>query len=185
MALFSAHIVRQAYVAKVAKGDQVVLNRYRHFVNRDYDEIVVAMTVDSIPQGLSSAFDVFKQLPALRLPDLANNTYLATDTGKKVYIRDYVPPTPDGTGAKFIFPRQLPDGTPLLDAADRQLRFQTTRFRIKAPDQNQEIAESYGGSRPSISAAYAQEIRSLKTDNVTVDATFDIPKLMIKGELDY
>jgi hypothetical protein len=185
LALFSAQIVRQAYVAKVAKGDQRIFSRYRNFVNRDYDEIVVAMTVDSVPQGLSSVFDVYKQLSSLRLPELINNTYLATDTGKKVYIKDYIPPTPDGTGAKFIFPRRLPDGTPLITSAEESVRFQTTTFRIKAADMNQEIANSYGGSRPTISEAYAMETRSLKTDIVTVDGTFRVSRLMVKGALDY
>jgi hypothetical protein len=185
LALFSAQIVRQAYVATVAKGDQRIFNRYREFVNRNYDEIVVAMTIDSIPQGLSSVFDVYKQLSSLRLPDLVNNTYLATDTGKKVFIKDYIPPTPDGTGAKFIFPRWLPDGTPLITALEKSVRFQTTTFRIKEADMNEEIANSYGGSRTSGSAAFAQETRSLKTDIVTVDGTFRVPRLFVKGALDY
>ena len=104
----------------------------KDFATRDTgDEIILAWTLDSKPKRTDGLMDLERQLHALNLGELNNNTFIATDTGKKVYIKDYIQPTPDGTGAKFIFPRNLEDGTPLIGPDVKTLRFQTKRFQIK------------------------------------------------------
>jgi hypothetical protein len=132
ISLFSSRPVRQAYVALMAKGDAVRFEKMKDFATRDTgDEIILAWTLDSKPKRTDGLMDLERQLHALSVGELANNTFLATDTGKKVYIKDYIQPTPDGTGAKFVFPRNLEDGTPLIGPDVKTLRFQTKRFRIK------------------------------------------------------
>jgi hypothetical protein len=181
IAVFSSRTVRQAYIAMVADGDQAKFEQYEDFVTRDYDEIVLAMTVDSVPRGLSSVFDLNSELQSLRTPDLANNTYLSSDDGRKVYIKEYFPPSPDGTGAKFVFPDTLPDGSPFITDETRKIRFQTKEFRIKEIDP-QAQAE---GIPVRATREFVDDTRNLKTDVVSVDATFDLRKMSIKGERDY
>jgi hypothetical protein len=55
------------------------------------------------------------------LQSLKTTTYLERKDGKRVALIDYRPPTQDGMGAKFIFPRLL-DGQPFLDANSGELR---------------------------------------------------------------
>lgn len=130
--LFSSRPVRQAYAALIAKGDAAKFDKMKDFANRDFgDEIVLSWTLDSKPKGVSTIFDLDKRLHSLSLAELKNDTFLATDTGKKVYIKDFVPPTNDGTGAKFIFPRVLDDGSPLLAEGVKSVKFQTIRFKLK------------------------------------------------------
>jgi hypothetical protein len=36
---------------------------------------------------------------------LKNNTYLENNDGKRIFLQEYIAPTNDGMGAKFVFPR--------------------------------------------------------------------------------
>ena len=56
---------------------------------------------------------------------LKANTWIETSSGKRVKISEYVPPRPGGLGALFIFKRNNPNCSPILAAADKELRFQT------------------------------------------------------------
>jgi len=181
IAVYSSRTVRQAYIALIADGDQDKFREYEEFVARDYDEIILAITVDSVPRGLSSVFDLNAEMQALRTPDLINNTYLTTDDGNKVYLKEYIPPTPDGTGAKFVFADRLPDGSPFITPATRKFRFQTKEFRIKEIDP-QAQAE---GIPVRATREFVDETRNLKTDVVSVDATFELKNMAIRGERDY
>ncbi|NLI47974.1 MAG: hypothetical protein GX414_12785 [Acidobacteria bacterium] len=179
--LFSARAVRQAYVALIAQGDQNRLARYRDIATRDYpDEIVVSLTVDSKPKGVSAVFDVERALHNLSLPELRSNTFLATNSGKKVYIKDYLAPTPDGSGAKFIFPRYADDGVPLVTRDDTTLRFQTTKIKIKSLSDLEEDE-----NRPSENVAYVLSTRTLIQNEMEIDATFMIAKLLLNNRLDF
>jgi hypothetical protein len=130
--LFSARPVRQAYATLIAKGDKARLEKLKDFAERDFgDEIVIAWVIDSKPKGATSVFDLDRELRALAVGELQNDTYIASSSGKKLFIKDFIPPTADGTGAKFIFPRTMPDGTPFLTAADKSFRFQTRKFKMK------------------------------------------------------
>ena len=87
LSLFSAHLVRQAYVALAAKGDIRKFNKYRDFIEHEYDEIVVALTLDSIPAGASTLLEIRNQLEKLATAELVSQTYLATDSGKKIFLK--------------------------------------------------------------------------------------------------
>jgi len=131
ISLFSSRPIRQAYVALAAKGDKEKLERFKDFATREInDEIILSWQVDSKPKGVSSVIEMMKQLNDLSSTILKNNTFLATNTGKKVFLKDYRKPSPDGTGAKFIFPRTLEDGTLLITENDKSVKFQTKRFTI-------------------------------------------------------
>lgn len=65
------------------------------------------------------------ELMALQLPDLLRETFLSTQTGRRVEILRYDRPSLDMLGAKLYFSRTLPDGRPLITDKDRELRFET------------------------------------------------------------
>jgi hypothetical protein len=52
-------------------------------------------------------------------------TSLATNTGKRAELADYQPPGTKQPGAMYFFPRNLPDGTPLIKDGDQELLFET------------------------------------------------------------
>lgn len=66
-----------------------------------------------------------KEFLKLQIQTLAQSTFLSTENGKRVSISGYKPPAWDRLGAKFYFPRRLPDGRLLISAGDVQLRFET------------------------------------------------------------
>jgi hypothetical protein len=73
------------------------------------------------------------ELSKVDVSELLKSTSLATNTGKRAMLSRYEPPGADRLGAKFYFPRTLPDGTPLLRAGDKELVFeaQINKTRIK------------------------------------------------------
>ena len=130
--LYSARPVRQAYAALAAKGDAAKLEKLKDFAEGDFgDEITVAWVFEPKVKGKPPASDLDAELLALTPAELAKDTFLVTDTGRKVALKDYIPPTATGSGAKFIFPRNLPDGTPLLTGSEKTLAFQTKRLQTK------------------------------------------------------
>lgn len=52
-------------------------------------------------------------------------TRLATNAGKRAELADYRPPGTKQPGALYLFPRNLPDGTPLVTDSDKELLFET------------------------------------------------------------
>jgi len=66
-----------------------------------------------------------EKLINLKTSDLAGKTYLSTKSGRKVGLLRYEPPGNDRLGAKLYFARKLPDGSPLLTEADKEIQFET------------------------------------------------------------
>jgi hypothetical protein len=65
------------------------------------------------------------QLASLELSDLVKATLLSTKNGEKTPLVRYEQPAGDNLGAKFYFPRLLPDGHPFVTLKDEELRFET------------------------------------------------------------
>lgn len=62
--------------------------------------------------------------------DFLQATCISVQSGKCIHLDHYEQPGKDALGAKFYFPRLLPDGRPLVTSADKQLRFES-RIRGK------------------------------------------------------
>jgi hypothetical protein len=77
--------------------------------------------------GIQSSQEVFcsDDLSDVDQSKLVAITSLTTNTGKRVDLTNYRPPVTKGPGALYYFPRKLPDGTPLVAAADKELLFKT------------------------------------------------------------
>jgi hypothetical protein len=121
----SARPIREA-LARVIEAAQKPPNpqlsaQLKGFVARSFDDyIVVSVTYDTKDPRFAN---VPKQAFAAAVPaTLKVTTYLDRNDGKRVFLSDYQPPSNDGLGAKFIFPRNV-DGKPFLSSDFSQVRF--------------------------------------------------------------
>jgi len=130
--LFSALPVRQAYVRMLQ-----IANHYSELppsrrlaldartapaltldVSRD---IIVSIEFDSNDRQM--ALEVDRQLRVAQSEQLKQQVYLISEHFNRLELKDYIRPDPDGTGAKFIFPRTI-DGEPIVGKNDRELAFE-------------------------------------------------------------
>lgn len=63
--------------------------------------------------------------------DLTNSAKLITNSKRKVSLFNYKPPGPDWLGLLLFFPRDLPDGKPLIAPSDKGLYFEAQINRKK------------------------------------------------------
>ena len=131
VAFLSAKPVRAAFIRLIElqhpETPAAKVAELRTFIDRDFGEhVVVAVLLEgtnkarqkSVMQEISAAD---AEALTLLLNQLKTTTYLERKDGKRVALMDYRPPSQDGMGAKFIFPRML-DGQPFLDANSGELR---------------------------------------------------------------
>jgi hypothetical protein len=119
--LLSAKPIRQAFARSVAMKNPQLMEKLRAFADQKSDQwIVVAVDYDSTDQRFSGrAMQTFNSDIT---GTLKNNTYLETKDGKRVFLHDYIAPTKDGMGAKFVFPRTV-DDKPFVNSDSGYLRF--------------------------------------------------------------
>ena len=158
-------IVRRLMSAKDARIQGDVLKRF--IEQTDEKNIIVLMTLTAVPEGSSSINGYRASLMRLSTPALTTNTFLATKTGKRVYLAKYEPPGQDGLGARFYFPRLLENGTPLITARDTEVRFETT------------ITLTESGSFSGTPGAAEDNER---TDRIWMQ--FDLRKMLFEGKLE-
>ena len=129
---FSAPMIRQAYVRALQierKYDSMPPEMKQAFdtkmekaLNMSFaDQIVVSLTFETNNREL--AMEVNRQLNQVTRDQLKQKVYLISDRLGRIELQDYAPPSPDGTGAKFIFPRNV-NGTPVLSTEDKEVRFE-------------------------------------------------------------
>ena len=76
------------------------------FVDLDYgDYIVIGVVPEATDRRQLGPVD--QALRSATAPMLKTTCYLERKDGKRMFLVEYEPPTPDQTGAKFIFPRSL------------------------------------------------------------------------------
>jgi hypothetical protein len=89
----------------------------------DNQHIVVMLQLSGPPHGgLGSMPTYLTVIQNLSTPELVNNTFLATSSGRRSYLVRYEAPS-DGLGARFYFPRALPDGKSLVSPKDKRIEF--------------------------------------------------------------
>ncbi len=91
------------------------------FGNADVkDSAIVAVKFETNdPNGMRDIKQWFDQATA---DTLKQNAFLISDRLGQVEIKGYFPPAPDGTGAKFIFPKMVKD-QPVAIPQDKELKF--------------------------------------------------------------
>ena len=119
---FSAKPMREAFARKITLDNPKIQPvQLQNFVNGDYsDSIVVAVTFDSPDRRYLGIIQTAFHNATTEL--LQGKAYLELKDGKHVLIDEYSPPSKDGTGAKFVFPRNV-DGKPFASGDKEVLRF--------------------------------------------------------------
>jgi hypothetical protein len=64
-----------------------------------------------------------RQLKQMTVEELKQSVYLISDRLGRIQLTAYYPPAPDGTGCKFVFPREV-DGKPVISPEDKNVTFQ-------------------------------------------------------------
>jgi hypothetical protein len=121
---FSARPVRQAFARLMGlqnKLDAAATERLHNFAEVESPlSIIVAVTFESADKrSLGKVMQAFNSAGA---NTLKNNTYLERRDGKRLFLEEYVPPGPDGFGARFIFLRKV-DGMPFITLDTGEIRF--------------------------------------------------------------
>ena len=124
VAFLTAKPVRAAFVRLIElqqpeTPSEKVAER-RTFIERDFgDHVVVTVILDGSNEPRKKL--VMKEISDANVELLKATAYLERKDGKRLALMEYRPPTQDGMGAKFVFPRML-DGQPFLDANSGELR---------------------------------------------------------------
>lgn len=120
--LFSAKPIREAFARTILLANpNIKPNQLDGFINEDYsDWIVVAVAYESTDRRMLAPIET-KFVTATK-ETLKNVAYLEGPDGKRTFVAEYAPPTKDGTGAKFFFPRITAERMPLF-RPDQTFRF--------------------------------------------------------------
>jgi hypothetical protein len=131
--LISALPIRQAVLRTLelspSKPAPEQIENARRFLDRKFNQtIVVAIAPDTTHFGgaagaASPIFGpLFQAFNGAITSTLRKDTFLELDNGKRVFLQEYQPPTLDGLGAMFIFPRVV-DDAPFITSNARSVRF--------------------------------------------------------------
>ena len=131
---FSARPVREAYVrmARLMNNyDQMAPDqrqefdkRFQRALNLDVaDRVIVAL--DYATNEPNTARDLRTAFELATADTLKQRVYLISQRLGRVELHEYFPPSNDGTGAKFVFPRTV-NGQPVFGPQDKEIRFDFT-----------------------------------------------------------
>ena len=118
----SARPIRQALVLQEQLQSGRINEGLLFFATGPSDtRIVIAVTFETADQRYGGR--VMQALSSANTGVLKNNTYLELKDGKRIFLREYVPPQMNVLGAAlFIFPRNV-DGRPQITADNISVRF--------------------------------------------------------------
>lgn len=130
--LFTALPVRQAYVRmmqimnnydSLSEAEQATFDkRFEPALNMDTSQQII-VNLDFETNDRQASMEVNRQLKQSSADQLRQRVYLISDRLGRVQIEQYFQPSQDGTGAKFVFPRQV-DGQPVVSPEDDELKFE-------------------------------------------------------------
>lgn len=128
---FSSRPVREAYVRMAQlmnnydqmapEQQQEFDTRFKRALNLDVaDRVIVAVAYDTNNPNAERELRRFFEMATAEM--LKQQVYLISQKFGRVELREYFPPSADGTGAKFIFPRVV-NGQPVFGPQDKEVRF--------------------------------------------------------------
>ena len=129
---FSALPIREAYIRMYQimnrydemnpQQRQDFDSRFKRALNLDvHDRVIVAVEFASNEPDTIRNMKQFWENSTSQT--LKQSTFLICQGAGRVELLEYYPPSSDGTGAKFVFPRTV-NGKPALDPGDREARFE-------------------------------------------------------------
>lgn len=156
--LLTAKPIRMALARRSILGDpsKAQPDWGKYIDQEDAENIIVIVNMTTEDTDANTALLMSQALDNIQTDDLKARTFLATDAGKKVALAKYDHLGESGYGVKFYFPRNLPSGSPLVAASNKELRFETV---ISLPKQ------------------LRQELMS-----VTVSVKWDLKKMVFNGK---
>jgi hypothetical protein len=128
---FTALPVRQGYVRmfqimnkydELSKDEQKAFDQKFAPALRDFDKEVM-INMDFASNDPNARMEVDRRLKQITADQLKQSAFLITDSHGRVEITQYHPPSPDGTGAKFVFPRKV-DGKEVIQESDKEVKFE-------------------------------------------------------------
>lgn len=139
---FSALPIRQAYVRlfQIAKNYDKMPEEGRRQMDASTDltlhmdmSKVIIVALEFTGNDRQFEMEVRRVLQYSTTAQLKTVAYLITDRRERVELNEYHPPSRDGTGAKFIFPR-IVDGEPAVSPTDKNVTFE-----FEVPETNHRI----------------------------------------------
>lgn len=119
--LLTAKPIRQAIARLTELKNPQLAEQLKAFAEQKTDKyIVVTVDYDSTDQRFST--QALQMFNSVNTGALKNNTYLEVKDGTRVFLDQYIVPSNDGMGAKFVFPRVV-DGKQFVTAESGFLRF--------------------------------------------------------------
>jgi hypothetical protein len=129
---FSAPMVRQAHVRQlqiVNKYDSMTAQQKQDFDSKTAkllesafpDQVIISVEFGTNNREL--AMEVDRQMKQLTKDQLKQKVYLITDRLGRIELAEYRPPSGEGMGAHFVFPRTV-NGTQVLSPEDKEVRFE-------------------------------------------------------------
>ncbi|MDX6289297.1 MAG: hypothetical protein QOH42_1096 [Blastocatellia bacterium] len=138
----SARPVRQAFVRIMElqqKPDPKLIEKLHRFAEVKWENsIIVAVTFESTDQRYLGT--VMQAFNSAATGTLKNDTYLERSDGKRLFLEEYVPPSKDGFGARFIFLREM-NGQPFITKDTGEVRFYTQFSNSIKVDRRFKIAD--------------------------------------------
>jgi hypothetical protein len=122
----TAKPIRMALARRSALGnaaDAAKIDWGKYVDQENEKDIALVMYFSAKPAGSNVELTISEILDQLKTADLAGQTFLSSDGGKKVSLTQYDSLGENGYGVKFVFPRNLPDGTSLITANSKDVRF--------------------------------------------------------------
>ncbi|MDX2040038.1 MAG: hypothetical protein SF097_02265 [Acidobacteriota bacterium] len=117
----SAKPIREAFAKQVMTKNPQMTESLKAFAEQTSDKyIVVAVDFDSSDRRLSGP--AMQAFAAANPGQLKTTTYLEIKDGKRVFLDQYMQPSNDGMGAKFVFPRMV-NGEPFVTTDSGYVRF--------------------------------------------------------------
>jgi hypothetical protein len=128
---FSAQPIREAYVRMMqlmnnydslsADQKSAFDQRFAKALAADFgDEIIVAGEFGGNDPDKRRGIET--ELKQKTAEQFKQSVYLISDRLGQVQLKAYYPPSPDGTGFKFVFPRTV-DGKPVIAPEDKEVTF--------------------------------------------------------------
>ena len=119
--LLTAKPIRQALARRAQLLRPELAEQLKAFAEQQTDKyIVVIVDFDSPDRRFSGpAMQVFNSATTAVLK---NGTYIENRDGKRLFLQEYIAPTNDGMGAKYVFPRTL-DNAPFVNEQSGYIRF--------------------------------------------------------------
>jgi hypothetical protein len=155
---FSALPIREAHVRiaqmmnnydSKSETERAQIDRtFAPALTRDFSKnIIVALDFETNDQRTKANVD--RYLQQLQVSLLKQSCYLISSRLGRVTIEEYYPPSPDATGAKFLFPRTV-DDKPVVSPEDKEVTFDMwfepinqkifMRFKVKEMMYNGQLA---------------------------------------------